>query len=252
MELLEQQVRGKLDEYDVEYPSESEMMRTIDAIRPFVPVKGIKPRYGNMALLFKQSCREAFYISSLFWMSNGLFLLTGLAAVFLTKQNPYAIMMLLAPIPTLTGLIEVLKSKHAGMAELEMSFKYSLQEIILSRMAVVGGFNLLINLVFVCGASISDHDVSIWKMMMYWIVPFTVITAISFVVVNRFRHAFAAALGLTFWFVLAGLSVQAGGVEKIENVPGSVYLLVIFIAVSVIVLQMNKIYKKGVSYEFNC
>jgi hypothetical protein len=250
---LENELEFIFNQYDVEYPSESEIMMTIDAIRPYVPVKESKWKtvYENLSSIMRQSLWEISYISPLFWISNSLLLLICLAAVFLTEQSPYLTMLLLAPIPTITGLFEVLKSMNADMAELEMSFKYNLQEIILSKMVVVGGFNLFVNLIFTCLISFFYHDILIWKLILYWITPFTAITAVSLVVVSRFRHLYAITVGLVTWIIFGGFISQINIIDKVESTSPAVYILVTLISLIAIVVETIRIYKRGVSYEFN-
>lgn len=253
LEELEKKLGSMLNEYDVEYPSESEMMRTIDAIRPYVPVKDNKWRIylDNMASIFKHSIQEFFYISPIFWIVNSLFLLTGLVAVFISEQSPYATIMILAPIPTITGLLEVFKSRNGNMAELEMSFKFSLQEIILSKMIVVSGFNIIINLLVTLIISYFHQDILLAKLMLYWIIPFMVITAICLVIVNRIRHTYAVTAGLLVWIGFGSLVSQTRVTEKIENMPKLIYVLVIVMAALLIIFQMKQLNKRGVTYEFN-
>jgi len=249
LEKLEKDLDGIFNEYHVEYPSEAEMMMTIEAIRPYVPKKEIKWKAiaENMSAIMKQSLHEVFYLSSLFWTSNILLLLIGMTAVFYYDQNPYELIFLLAPIPTITGVLEILKSRNIEMAELEMSFKYNLQEIILSRMVVVGGFSSFINLIFICSIAFVYHDILVWKLILFWVTPFTIITAISFVVVNRFRHVSAISISLFVWIIFGSLASQM----NLQTIPSGVYILISILALVAIVLQIKQIYKKGVSYEFN-
>lgn len=242
-----------LNEFDVEYPSESEMMMTIDAIRPYVPVKVNKWKItpGNIASILRHSYQEVFNISRLFWVLNSLFLFAGLVAVFAMDQNPYVIMMLVAPIPTLSGLLEVLKSRNAGMAELEMSLKFSLQEIILSKMLVVGGFNLIINMIFTFVISNFYHEIWIWKLMLYWITPFTLITAVSLVIVNRIRNSYSITAVLVSWIGIGMLLNQTQFVNKIESIPAPMFILITVSAVGIIIFQMKQMYVRGVTYELN-
>lgn len=253
LEELEKELGSILDEYHVEYPSETEMMRTIDAIRPHVPVKENIWRtfLDNITSIFKHSMQEVFYISPVFWILNSLFLLTGIAAVFISEQSPYAIIMILAPIPTITGLLEVFKSRNGNMAELEMSFKFNLQEVILSKMIVIGGFNVIINLLVTLSISYFYQDIWLSKLMLYWITPFTVITATCFVIVNRIRHTYAVTAGLVIWIGFGSLVSQTQVIERLENVPVPIYVLVIVLAALLIIFQMKQLYKRGVTFEFN-
>lgn len=253
IEELERKLGYFLAEYDVEYPSETEMMKTIDSLRPIVPVKENKWKimFTNLFGVIRQSCHEMFFISPMFWSSNGLLFLVALVAVFLTELSPYLTIMLLAPIPTITGLLEVLKSRNTGMAELEMSFKYSLQEVILSKMLVVGGYNFLINFIFTFGIALFYPDIWVWKMFLYWVTPFTVITAISFIAVSRFRQVYGVTAGLAVWVGIGVLMSQSNIVDKIERIPMFFYILITITAATVVLIQMIHILKRGVNYEFN-
>ncbi|MEI5908330.1 hypothetical protein WAK64_14830 [Bacillus spongiae] len=240
-----------LDEFDVEYPDEAKMMQTIEAIRPFVPVKKSKwrPAYESVSALLRQSLHELLYISPLFWGLNSLFMIMGLLAVFISEENPYTILMILSPIPTLTGLVEIVKSRYMDMEELEMSFKYNLQEIILSKMVVIGGFNLFINVLLTVIISVFDQEIWMWKLILYWITPFTIITTISLLIVYRFRHVYAITMGLLMWIMFGGFISQF--TEYIEKIPTIVYLLLTLIASILAIFQVTQIYKRGITYEYN-
>ncbi|PYI57361.1 hypothetical protein [Paenibacillus flagellatus] len=241
-----------LDEYDVEYPDEADMMRTIDALRPYVPAKeSLRQSAASSPLssLWKRALHEMAYMSAAFWVPNALLFLIGLAAVFAAELNPYAVMLLLAPIPTVSGLWEVWKSGYKGMAELEMSFKYSLQEIVLAKMIGIGAFNLAMNIVLTCGFTFIVPGVWLWKLILYWITPFAVIAAVSFTAASRFRRGYAVTAGLSAWVATGGLLGQTRFVERLESVPPAVYAAIALLAAIVLAVQINRMYKGGVAYE---
>jgi hypothetical protein len=252
-EELEKDLGFKLDDYDVEYPSEAEMMRTIEAIRPFVPEKENrwKSFKENIVPLIKNSYQEAFYFNPLFWILNSLFLFICIYAVFIAEQDPYVTLMFFAPLPTITGLFEILKSRLTGMAELELSFKFNLQEIIFSKMIIIGGFNIGINLVAMVVLSIFAGDVWAGKLLLYWMTPFTVITGISFLIANRVRHIHAVTATLVVWLGAGVFLSNEKVIEKVESVHAAVYVLVIISAIIFIILQAGRFYKWGADYELN-
>ncbi|XXM70810.1 hypothetical protein ACQ0QQ_13940 [Lysinibacillus sphaericus] len=253
LEELEKELRFKLGDYDVEYPSETEMMKTIEAIRPFVPEKEDrwKSYSENIMPLIKNTYREIFYFSPLFWILNSLFLFICSCAVLIADQDPYVTLMLFAPLPTFTGLFEILKSRRTGMAELELSYKFNLQEIILSKMMIIGVFNIGINLIAMVVLSILLPDIWVGKMLLYWMTPFTVMTGISFLFASRVRHVHTVTSTLVVWLG-AGLFLSSEEViEKVESIPAAVYGLVIIAAISFIILQAFRFYKRGAEYEFN-
>jgi hypothetical protein len=250
---FEQSLKCRLDEYDVEYPSEVEIMMTIDAIRPYVPNKENKSEtlYSSISSIMNQALNEVFFIRPIFWILNGIFLLAGLTAVFLSDKNPYQMIMFLAPIPTITGLFEVVKSRNTAMDELEMSFKYNLQEIILSKMLVIGGFNFFMNMIFIFTVSMHYQEIWVWELMMYCAAPFTVITALSLVIVSRFRSVSAVTMSLAVWILIGGLMSQMNIGNKIESISPVLYILITLLASIFIMAQIKRICQRGVHYEFN-
>jgi hypothetical protein len=249
----EQELGMSLDEFDVEFPSESEIMMTVDALRPHVPRKENKweTLVASVSTVMKHSTREVFYFSPLFWGLNLLFLLIGVTSTLFYEVDPYLIMLYVAPLPTFIGLIEVFKSGNTEMAELEMSFRFSLQEIILSRMVVVGAFNITLNILLTISFAVLIPEVMIGKLILYWATPFTIIAAIMLVVASKFRGAYTLTGGLVVWTAVAVFLAQQDVMERIETVSAVVYILVTVAATIFILIKMSRIYKRGISYEFN-
>lgn len=87
--------------------------------------------------------------------------------------------------------------------------------------------------------------------MLYWIVPFTVIMAIPFIIVNRFGHVYAVTIGLVFWIIFGSLISQPNITESVESIPVAVHILVSLIVAIIAIIQMIGIYERGVNYELN-
>lgn len=251
---LEESIANILDEYDVEYPSETQMMATIDAIRPHTPAKvtNVQLLSDKVFSLLKRSLDEFFRISSFYWLSNSLFFLIGLAVVFLSESNPYLTIMLLAPVPTVLGLVEIFKSRDVGMAELELTLKHTLQEVVLSKMVIVGGYNFVLNLLFTLIVPVFAEDVGLWKLILYWVTPFTVISAIAFLIASRFRSSYVVAPVMMIWMgIVFSLNTFPEAVERVEAVHVSFYMALTVLAFVLLIHQMIKLSRRGVSYEFN-
>jgi hypothetical protein len=253
IEDLEQEMESLLDEYDVEYPAEGQIMMTIDAMKPYVPIRKNKWKAAckGMAAITKQAYQEVFYMSALFWTANGLLMTAALIGVMIANVNPYLTMLMLTPIPTMTGLIEVLKSRNAGMAELEMSFKYSFQEIILSKMMVVGGFNLFINLVLTLSLSMFNQEILISKLLLYWLAPFTCVSALALLFVRRFRHIYAVTSAVVVWIAFSRFISEPVIIKRVESLPAELYVALVTAALLTCMYQTIHIYKRGVSFEVN-
>ena len=250
---LERELGMSLDEFDVEFPSEAEIMMTVNKMRPYVPKKENKweALVASVSTVLKHSIREVFYFSSLFWGINLLFLLLGVTSTVYFELNPYLVMLYVAPLPTFIGLIEVFKNGNTEMAELEMSFKFSLQEIILSRVIVVGAFNITLNILLTISSAVILPEVMIGKLILYWTTPFTIIAAIMLVVASKFRRAHTLTVGLVVWTVVAVFLAQQDVIARFESISAFAYILVTLVATIFIMIKMSRIYKRGISYEFN-
>ncbi|MFS0823965.1 hypothetical protein [Bacillus sp. 1P02SD] len=250
---LEQEVGVSLDEFDVEFPSESELMMTIDAMRPYVPTKESKweTLVASVSNVIMHSTREVFYFSGMFWGLNLLFLAIGVLSVFIYKIDPYLIMLYVAPLPTIVGFIEVFKSSNTEMVELELSFKFSLQEIIFSRMLVVGLLNVTLNVLLTISFAILLPELMLGKFILYWATPLAIIAAIMLVVSSKYRSAHTFSGGLVLWTLAAIALTKQEVIERIETISSLAYILVTVVAMTFIVLKMLNIYKRGISYEFN-
>ncbi|UAL47184.1 ABC transporter permease [Sutcliffiella horikoshii] len=247
---LENEVFCNLKEYDVEFPSEEEMMSTIESIRPHVPRK--QNMFKPLADLVRHSGQEIFRISPLFWGANGLLVLISLVAFFMADElDPYFTIMILAPLPTIAGVLELMRSKNSGMLELELSLKYSWQELLLSRMLVIGGFNVSVNIAFTAVLSFVVADVWFAKMTLYWLTPFTLLMAVSLVIISRFRKFHIVTVTLVSWIGLGMVMSQTTLFERLGDVPSYVIVLVIIAASIFSLCKMMWIYKRGISYELN-
>lgn len=243
-----------LEEYDVEFPSESQMNGTIDVLRPYVPAK--KKRfflYKKMYSALQSASREFVHISLFFWLSNSLLFMAGLSAVFLKESNPYFSVMFLAPIPFIIGLIEVLKSRNENMAELEATFKHSLQEIILSKMVVVGAFNLFLNIIFTLIVPIFADDIWIWKLILYWLTPFTVMSALTFLIASRLRNSYVmVSVSLTIWAAVSyGIILSELATHWIESIHVLYYIALNVFAIAALSVQISRFRNRGVDFEFD-
>lgn len=256
LEELEREMAPFLREYHVEYPSDPEIEAAIGTVRSsYVPMKKKRSRllYEKMLSLLQRSGREFSQISLFFWISNSLFFLLGLIAILAGPLDPYMTVMFLAPIPLILGLVEILKSRNEGMAELEMTTKHSLQEIMLSKMVIVGSFNLLLNVLVTLILPSFTEGIWLWKLILYWMTPFTVVSAIAFVVASKSRNGYAT-MGVTMviWVAISsGIIISQQINLWLESVHVLYYIALNILAVTVLTLQIYRFKRRGVSFEFN-
>src|SRR5699024_670438 len=124
-EKINETIENELKELTVDYPSEDEIEQTIFALYEHMPEqkKTITSRLEQIKELLILSGKEFMHISPYFWIANAIFLIFGAGSTYFFNANPFITLFVLSPLPFLTGLLEVFKSKNEGLAELEMTLK---------------------------------------------------------------------------------------------------------------------------------
>ena len=72
----------------------------------------------------------------------------------------------------LIGLVEIFRSRDEGMIELELSLTYSPSDLMLSKLAIVGFFNLACNLLLIVVINFFAEPIVLIELLKYWAVPY--------------------------------------------------------------------------------
>lgn len=232
------EMKHALNHYSVEYPDESQIQRTINTLRPYVPQKKLLLKRQLQLLIF-MAVQEFSYINPLFWITNSTLFVIGCILILTGQSNPYLLSMSIAPIPFILGVTEIFKSWQQNMHELELTTKHSLQEIMLSKMVLIGVFNILLNVLTTLVVSLIIPNVWIWKLILYWLTPFTVIAAFTFLIASKFRNGYVAAVAsLVIWLsIISGMAISENIKLWLENMQTINCLLLILLSVALLVWQ---------------
>ncbi|WP_214630801.1 hypothetical protein [Paenibacillus agaridevorans] len=232
----------KLEEFTVEYPSEDAITRTIDAMRPYV-TQAAAPRdkYSCLGQL------RLMQIQPLFWLANLLFFCMGLLVWYVWEGDPYKIMLLLSPIPFLLGLLEVFRGRNEGLLELEISCKYSAQQLLLMKLIVICAYNILLCLTLIGVFGLFGEPLLLSKLLMYWTAPFAVAVSVGLAVASRVRNVLSVPIALVIWlFIAYGFLTGLEYYEQASELPYIAGLATVFVA-ACIAKQIQRL-KKGFAY----
>lgn len=190
---LEPELQLLLNDYSVEYPSDEAIAQTIDVLRPYV----VQPAQSS-ASFFPLSLKQL-HIRPFFWILNALFFLCGLLVWGLGKGDPYIIMMLISPLPFLLGLLEIFRGRDEGLLELEMSCKFSAQQLMLMKLTAVGAYNVLLCFVLIAIFNLFGEPLLLSKLVIYWAAPLTVTASIGLALSRRITGPIFAPVALVIW-----------------------------------------------------
>jgi hypothetical protein len=237
----DQELEDWLDEFTIEYPSEEKIEQTIAMLHHYVPEK-------KKVHLFQQVYKEMLGVSLVFWISNLLYLAAGIGFIYLGSGNPYMTLFFLAPLPVLISLIDVFRGRDEGMIELELSFKHSPSQLILSKLASIGFFNLICNMLLIAVIGIFTEHFLLSLLLKYWAVPYMVSISFCLFLSIKFRAVFAAPISIATLFSIGMAISQMAPVY--EAVPAGMFLFLFIAALFVLGLGVKMIYK-GAYHEFS-
>jgi len=127
------------------------------------------------------------YIRKRIWCAS--FLLVGLVLAglaYLGHGNFIWIVSAFLPLVALAGIMEVAKSLSYNMAELEMSCKYSLSDIVLARLGIIGAVNAVAFIV-ITAALLRGSGMGLIPLIVQLFTPYLLTTTLSLFSLNRFR-----------------------------------------------------------------
>ncbi len=157
-------------------------------------------------------CSQLGYIRKHTWIvSIVLFLAIQLLGNLSKLDNRLALWVVSALMPflTLITVTEVARSAVFGMAEIEMSSRYSLRCILLARMGILGTGNLVL-LFLILPVLSGKSGLELIKTGVFLLVPYLLTCFLSFALVNRFRTG-------EIYFYCAGTAVLVSAAEILFN-----------------------------------
>jgi hypothetical protein len=238
-----------MEKYAVKLPSNEEITLTIDKLKEFVPAKESKiPASPRIFEILSRAFNEISFMSNNYWIaSSGLFL-AGFFVILLNGgfilngNNPYKLAILLSPIPFVLGILEVFKGREEGMLELELSFKTSISEILMSRLVIVSIYNILLNSVLSGILIFFDKGIVFWRITLMWLTPFTLISALSLLIVLKIRGSYVVTIFTAAWMILI-MSVlsQEKIMSKIMAIDLAVYVVSTMVGVVLLCIQIIRL-----------
>ena len=154
----------------------------------------------------RNAFQESLHFSNVFWITNLVYLVTGLILVLFVGGDPYLTLFCLAPLPVLISFVEIFRSRDEGMIELELSLTYSPSDLMLSKLAIVGLFNLACNLLLIIVFNFFAEPIVLINLLKYWAVPYLLIITVCLFLSIKLRAVFAAPISIAILFTL-GLSI---------------------------------------------
>jgi len=235
---------------EVPYPNAQEVDRTIDVVRLHMKRGQGGARY-RLKRLLQLTITEVSVISPFYWLVSAALYMAGLIMIGLHLNIvPELVLFTLSPIPFLLGLVEVFRGRDEGMLELEMSCTFNAPSIMLSKLTIVGlyniGLNVLCSLVFVHFA----QQAYLGMITLLWMVPFTIISGLGLLMALYSRGSTAMSGMLACWLAFCMVVLlQPDFMKMLITMNASVSLLLIVAGMILIMIQVMLLLKKTSEVE---
>ena len=125
------------------------------------------------------------------------------------------------------------------MIELELSLTYSPSDLMLSKLAIVGFFNLACNLLLIVVINFFAEPIVLIELLKYWAVPYLFVVTVCLFLSIRLRAVFATPISIAILFTL-GLSIAQ--LETVYHaIPDLLFIVMFFCAMAAIGLEVKMI-----------
>lgn len=239
-----------LDSYVVNKVDEQRIDSTIDILKAYMPkqeVQAIKyqetflERMKNNIDLIKF---QFGLISKAYFILSLLLILVGTITTIKLNLSIYMSASIVAPIPILLGVFEIIKGREENVWELELSYKYSLREIVLSRLIIINAVSILISIIISINLNNTYSQINLFNMISIWLIPIFLICSISLVITSIYRSINSIALCIAIW-ILGIMSISV--YEKITDITNINTLMILGISVIATVIASKLFYKKSIN-----
>lgn len=248
-------IENFLDSYIVKKVDEEKIDFTIDKLRIYMPqnkneevISIKKASVLNKVKINIDLLKMQFKIfNKMYLLLSIIIIFCGLVGTIRFKLNPYMCAYTISPIPILLGLVETLRGKDENVWELELSYKYSFREIVLSKLVIVGITSIVISLVISLVLAGTYSEVNLFKIINICLIPSCFISFISLILASIYRSMNSITLSTSIWIIGCNI-VDKNTIKNIVNI-NNYKLFTIFLLLCIFTILASKIfYKKSINF----
>lgn len=246
-----EEIGQELSHYLVKFPDEHKIDATIETLRQYVPdrTKQSSSVFDRLFSLIKRAGTEITIVSKTYWVASIILFILSYFIVKQPNDDLLGTLIFLAPLPFMFGLLEVFKGREHGLLEMELTCKFSAYEIMLSRLFLIGVFNVTFNMALTFSI-FPRLRIPLAEIILAWLTPFTFFVAIALWLSMKWRGPVFVTTFLTFWIMLTVLvQINNGWMEAFLTASRVSQLIFLGIGLLLIGIQVRQLIKKYTTYE---
>ncbi|WP_105615664.1 hypothetical protein [Vallitalea okinawensis] len=200
--------------------------------------------------------RQVGFIRKRVWIVACIFLIAGLVGLYDYKGdgtlNIIWIVSSLLPFVALVAVTEIVRSMSYQMEELEMSCKHTYADVVLVRLCIVGGYNLVV-LGLLLLLFLYKTDISMIPLGMYLVTPFLLTCSLSLLILNHIhsRDTIYVCAGMASFVSVINSLFTMRYFEVIVGRYLKLWSMLILILIIIIAKQTVKFIEKAGELQWN-
>lgn len=244
------EIENFLDSYIVSKVDEEKIDSTIEILKSYMPkeeVQHVKVHEQFLDRIKENISLVKFQfslINKVYFVASLLLILIGTITTIRLNLSIYLSATIIAPVPILIGIFEIIKGREENVWELELSYKYSLREIVFSRLIIINVVSILISIVMSLILNDAYSQINLLKMISIWLIPIFLIGSISLIITSYYRGINSIALCISIW-ILCAMSISI--YETIVDITHINTFMILGISVIFALLSMKLFYKKSIN-----
>lgn len=252
-ELLEEDLKDIeefLDSYIVNKVEEEKIDSTIDILKAYMPKQEVQVEVEQITILdkVKESISLVKFqlniMDKSYFIASLLLILLGSITIIRLNLSIYLSASIIAPIPILLGIFEIIKGRDENVWELELSYKYSLREIVLSRLIIINVVSILSSIIMSIILNNIDNDINLLEVISIWLIPVFLVGTVSLIITSLYRNINSISLCISVW-ILGAMSISI--YEKISDITEINTFIVLGISIVSLAISTKLFYKKSIN-----
>lgn len=252
-------IENFLDSYVVGSVDECKIDATIEVLRSYMPVAIESETNKNISIFTTNNIQSILKLIKLqievtnkfYWIASLILVLYGSISITRLNIDLVVCSSIVAPIPILLGVVELIKGRSENVWELELSYKYSLRETILAKSIIIIAISMCISIIMSVISINVYSQINLLKIISVWLIPMCIISSISFIIVSIYRSINSIFLCTAIWI----LSVSAVAVSEIYKfiikISNLSMLIILGICIVSMMLSLIVFYKNSIDFKDN-
>lgn len=248
-------IENFLDSYIVKKVDEYKIDSTIDVLRQHMPKEVIETENKSVNKLnnIKSSISliklQMGTMNKFYWLWSLLLILCGLVSIRYSTMNLITYTSIVAPMPILLGLIEFIKGRDENVWELELSYKYSLREIMLAKLIIVSLVSIGTIIIMSLITTNIYSQINLITIISIWLIPMCIVASISLLIVSISRSMNSVILCIGIWILGVAIFMIEGIYENFINISNMGMMAILAMSIISVIVSIKVFYKRCINYK---